>query len=155
MQKHQNKIFWAVVLSESTHIFCCVLPTLFSVLSLFAGIGLISVMPSFLVDLHHLFHQWEVPMLVASAVVLAAGWGFYRYSRSIDCHDAGCNHASCNPTKNRVRIVLILASALFAVNLFVYFAFHRPMSERNAIPVSFEQESAHDHDHGHDHTAGE
>jgi hypothetical protein len=146
MQKHQNKIFWALILSESTHVFCCVLPTVFSVLSLFAGLGLIGVMPSFIVDLHALFHAWEVPMLIASGLILALGWWLYRFSRRIDCHDTGCHHGPCNPSKNKVSIILMIATGLFVVNLFVYTVFHRGMS-RYDIPASFEQE----HDPAHEH----
>ena len=42
MQKIQKAMFWTIVVSESTHVFCCVLPTLVSVISLVMGVGALS-----------------------------------------------------------------------------------------------------------------
>ncbi len=144
MEKHQNKIFWAIVLSETTHVFCCVLPTIFSVLSLFAGLGLIGVIPSYMVNMHDVLHRWEVPMLIVSGLVLALGWILYLYSRKVDCHDSGCHHGPCEPKKSHVSMVLLIASLLFVVNLAVYTVFHRGM---NVFPESETVEAVHDHAH--------
>jgi len=148
MDKHQNKIFLAVALSESTHIFCCVLPTVISVVSLFSGLGVVSIMPGPLLEVHDLLHAWEIPMIVFSAVILLFGWALYRYSKKIDCHDTGCGHGPCEPRKNKTLLILQLASVLFVINVSVYFLFHRHMdTDFNAAGVVSE---AHDH-HGHAH----
>ena len=44
MEKRRKAVFWAVLLSETSHLFCCVLPSVFSVLSLLVGVGMISNM---------------------------------------------------------------------------------------------------------------
>lgn len=124
-EHHRKAIVWAVLLSEGSHIFCCVLPTLFSVLSLLSGAGMISMMPASLVSMHDILHQYEVPMIIASAVILAIGWGLHLYSQKIDCHDTGCAHGPCETKKSKTHIFLIIATLLFAVNVSVYMIFHR------------------------------
>ena len=142
MSKIKRKaIVWAVIVSESSHIFCCVLPTLFSIVSLMAGAGVISVMPGFMVELHEVMHGYEVPMIIVSAFILAFGWGLHWYSKKVDCHDTGCCHEPCGPKKDKVQMLLIGASLLFLVNVSVYMVFHRG-AEVGAI--------AHDDGHGHD-----
>ncbi len=125
MEKYKKTVFTALILSEASHIFCCVLPTLFSVLSLLSGVGLVSVMPAGLERLHGVLHDWEAPMIAVSAVVLAAGWGLYYYSKKINCHDTGCCHGPCEPKKNKVHLVLQIATVLFVVNVLVYAGLHR------------------------------
>lgn len=125
MKNHHNKLVWAVILSEASHVFCCVLPTLFSLLSLLSGLGLIVTMPTGLVHIHELLHHYELHMILFSAIVLIFGWWFYFYSKKHDCHQTGCDHRSCIPQKKRARKILIAASILFAINVSVYFGIHR------------------------------
>lgn len=124
MHKHQKTFFWTFVASESIHVFCCVLPALFSVISLLVGVGFLSSMPAFMEEGHHLIHAYEVPIMVTSALVIMAGWGFYAYSRRLDCSKTVCAHEPCAPKKNRSHLFLMAASALFSVNLVVYFTLH-------------------------------
>lgn len=124
-QSLQKSLIWAVILSESSHVFCCVFPTLFSVVSLLAGIGVVAVMPTFMVSLHNTLHAWELPMIIVSGSILALGWAAIRYSDKIDCHSTGCAHGACVPKKNKAHLVLKIATILFAFNLFVYGAIHK------------------------------
>jgi hypothetical protein len=125
MDKTKNRVLWFVVASESIHIFCCVFPTIFSVMSLLAGAGMIAAMPLFIDGAHDVMHDYEIPMMVVSALILALGWVFYGYSRRISCRSEGtCSHAPCSPKKDRSRLFLIAATLLFMTNVIVYYAFH-------------------------------
>lgn len=124
MQRVQKSILWAVIVSETSHVFCCVLPTVFSLIGLASGLGFIVTMPPWLEAVHERLHAYELPMIGVSAAVMALGWVLYGISRRMDCHDTGCAHGPCAPSKKGVHLVLIGATALFAFNLFVYFTFH-------------------------------
>lgn len=125
MQRIQKVMFWALLASETSHIFCCVLPTLFSVISLLAGLGLVAAMPGWLSFVHDVLHEWEVPLIVLSGSVVALGWGLNFYGRKVDCHDTGCHHGSCEPRKHTASTILKVATILFLVNVSVYTLFHR------------------------------
>jgi hypothetical protein len=132
--EHLRKpLIWTIILSETTHIFCCVLPTLFSLASLLVGAGLIAALPPGLEKFHSMLHGYEVPLIIFSGLVIALGWIADWYARRIDCHDTGCCHAPCTSAKSRAHIVLKLASGLFIINLIVYFAFHRGMEAVQVI----------------------
>lgn len=151
----QKRLVWAVILSESTHVFCCVFPTVFSVLSLLAGLGVVATMPGFMVEMHDFLHEWELPMIAASGAVLALGWAAVLYSDRLDCRTAEtscCDHESCAPKKNRAHLVLTLATVLFVFNVFIYLAFHKStwLAERlGADPAAIGQQHE-GHDHGHE-----
>ncbi len=99
MQRLQKSILAAVVLSEISHVFCCVLPILFSVISLLVGLGVVGVMPQIFTEIHDVMHAYEVPMIIVSGMVLFVGWGLYFVSQKLDCHDTGCGHGPCEPRK--------------------------------------------------------
>lgn len=125
MEKLQKATFWVLVLSESTHVFCCVLPTLVSIISLLAGAGALTFIPSSLLDVHDLLHHWEVPMIIFSGILLALGWGLYRLSQKLNCvQDAHCCHTPCAPKKTATFKIMLAATALFVFNVIIYFAFH-------------------------------
>jgi len=124
-QSLQKSLMWAVVLSETSHVFCCVFPTIFSVIGLLAGLGVVAVMPPFMVSMHEMLHGWEVPMIVASGVILAIGWLAVWYSDRIDCHSTGCAHGACAPKKNRAHLVLKIATVLFVFNVFIFATVHK------------------------------
>lgn len=147
MKRHQKTVFMALILSEGTHIFCCVLPTLFSLFSLLAGLGLVSAMPAGFTHLHDLLHKWEVPMIIFSGVVLAAGWGLYYYSKKIDCHDMGCHHGPCDTKKDKTGLIMKAATILFIVNILVYLVFHRGMG----INTPHAEHEHAEHHEGHQH----
>ncbi len=149
MEKMRKGILYSVVASESIHIFCCVLPTIFSIMSLLAGMGMIATMPGFMDDMHHMIHDYEIPMIIASAVILVIGWALYAYAQKMDCSEEAstCCHEPCAPKKDRTKIVMIVATVLFIVNVSVYFGFHR-------THIDGEHDTHYNHvhdDHKHDH----
>lgn len=149
MEKMRKGILFGVVASESIHIFCCVLPTIFSIMSLLAGMGMIAVMPGFIEDMHHMIHDYEIPMIIASGVILAIGWALYTWSTRMNCSEekgSTCCHEPCAPKKDRTKIVMMIATVLFIVNVSVYFGFHRA-NDIDTHHDSHQIESHHDHDH--------
>ena len=125
MQKIQKALFWTIVASESTHVFCCVLPTLVSVISLIAGMSALSFLPGFILEIHETLHAYEVPTIAFSGLMLAVGWGLHNYSRKLDCaDDSCCAHESCAPKKDHTFMIMVGATVLFAFNILVYFTFH-------------------------------
>lgn len=151
MERIQKSLFWALILSETSHVFCCVLPTVFTVLSLMAGLGLMS-MPAFMVTFHEAIHAWEVPIIMFSGAVVALGWGLHWYSLRIDCHDTGCAHPPCTPVKRRSSVVMKVATALFVANVLIYAIVHRGMEISPEMAVESSSHEGHAHAHeGHEH----
>lgn len=124
MERLQNTINWTIIFSETSHIFCCVLPTLFSVMSLLAGVGLVSAMPPAFVTIHEALHAWEIPLIALSAAVILLGWALYAISRRMDCRGTGCVHEPCEPRKKQAHVVLLIATVLFVFNVGVFTLFH-------------------------------
>lgn len=123
-EKLQKKLSWAIILSETGHVFCCVLPSVFSIVSVLVSAGVLSVMPASLTRWHDAVHDWEIPIILASAVLLAAGWGLHALSRRLDCHDTGCHHPPCSPQKKKTSKLLLIATGLFTVNVMIYLTVH-------------------------------
>lgn len=123
MKRIQATLHWVIVASAASHIFCCVLPTMFALVSFFTGLGLFSVLPAF-ENLHHVLHSYEVPMIIMAAVMLSLGWSVQYYSWQIDCHDTGCGHGSCKPKKRRAEKMLLIATGLFVFNMAVFIFGH-------------------------------
>lgn len=143
MQKLQKTLFAAIIASEASHVFCCVLPTIFSIISLLAGVGLVS-MPVWLSGFHDFLHQWELPMIALSGAVILLGWALYAYSKRIDCHNTGCHHGDCKPRKNIALTVMKIATILFVLNTAIYLVFHRSMGVYAPHQEAVETE-IHDH----------
>ena len=150
MDRVQNSLATAVLVSETMHIFCCVLPIVFSLASLMAGLGLIGVMPSFLLEWHELMHSWEIPMIITSGVILAVGWGIYSISRKLNCRDTGCHHEPCEPRKDKANSILKIATVLFLINVSVYTFIHREYDAKHHSGATVVIEDQHGH-HGHHH----
>lgn len=125
MERMQKSVFWTIVVTEMSHLFCCVLPTIFSVAAFLAGLGLVGAMPAGFETLHHLLHQWEIPLIVFSGVAIALGWAIDLRARKMDCHDTGCVHEPCGTRKYKAHKVLMIASGLFLFNVIIYFALHQ------------------------------
>jgi hypothetical protein len=130
IHKHEKKLLWAIVLSESSHIFCCVLPTLFSLVSLLSTFGLVVAMPGWLQDLHGIMHGWEPVMIGFSVAVVALGWGLHylaHHMNKLGPHEhTCCDHDHGAPAKaSTTHKILIAASVLLIINIGVYFGFHR------------------------------
>ena len=148
IQKLQKYVNSAIILSEASHIFCCVLPTVFSIVSLLAGLGMISAMPYWLQGVHDVMHKWEVPMIGVAGVVIALGWLLNWMTLKLDAHSEHCHHGGCTPKKQKsANMILKVATVLFLVNIAIYFGFHRNLDMRAAIGAAHE-EAAHEH---HDH----
>lgn len=143
-EKIQKSVFWGVLLSETSHIFCCVLPTVFSLISLAAGFGMAVSMPPFLERIHENLHAWELPILFFSGFILAAGWGLTTYSARLDCHDTGCTHGPCHPQRKRAYVVLKIASVLFLINIIVFLGVHRTHYVQDILGLSSVVEPVHD-----------
>jgi hypothetical protein len=146
MSLFQKSFGWAVLASELGHVFCCVLPTVFTVLSFAANIGLIGAAPEGLVALHEFIHGYEWQVIAFSGAMVVFGWAVHAASLKVDCHDTGCVHEPCDRTKQRNARILTVATALFVVNLGIYLIVHQ-----NVLGLSaFEAASTELHDHGHE-----
>lgn len=142
----------AVLFSEFSHVFCCVLPTLFTVLSFAVNLGLVSTMPGFLLDLHHRIHEIEIPIIIGSGAMLLIGWFAHKFSRKVDCHDTGCCHPPCDTKKTTNEKILIAATLLFVLNISIYLFVHRNVLELSVFAGQESGMSADSHDHeGHGH----
>ncbi len=127
IKRVQGIFSWVVVLSEVSHVFCCVLPSIFSVLTVFVGMGVIGVMPVWMESTHHAMHDWEIPLIGMSAFILVLGWLLHFISKRIDCHDTGCGHGPCGTKKNKTARVLKIATFLFVINVVIYLSVHYPL----------------------------
>ena len=132
-------------MSEAGHIFCCALPAILSLISLLSALGLMGVVPGFVLEFHDFMHHWEATVIILSALVLALGWSLHNYSKKIDCHSSGCGHKPCKPKKKKTEKILILATVLFAFNLTVYLSVHRnnPILPENGVVISDHSDHIH------------
>ena len=118
MQRLQSYLATAVIFSGFTHIFCCGLPLLFSVLTALVGLGVASVLPFGLIEFNEVLHHWEMPILIFSGVILFVGWTLHIISERLDCRSsAGCHHEPCEPKKKKSSLVLMIATVLFIINI--------------------------------------
>lgn len=145
--RHKDKIIWAVLVSELGHVFCCVLPIVFSVMSVLSGLGIVASMPAGLVSFHDVMHAYEVPMIAMSAVILVFGWAALWYSRNNDCHEVSdCSHKPCGPRKSLTHKILIAASILFVINVSVYTFIHRAGEASQVEAFVAGHEEGHNHE---------
>lgn len=142
-QKIQKSLMFAVILSETSHLFCCVLPTIVSLMGLLAGLGMVVALPAGVLELHDFLHEWEVPMIAGSGVILALGWIAVHYSEKVDCHSTGCSHGACAPRKNRAHLVLKIATVLFVFNVLVYTVVHRSAWFNDHSPLAHHEADGH------------
>ncbi len=127
IERVQKSLSWAIIASETSHVFCCVLPTLFSFITLAAGLGLIAVVPAGLTTLHETLHHWEVPVILFSGVFVFLGWVIHYVSEKLDCHDTGCVHGPCGTKKKTAGKILKIATVMFILNIGIYIIFHQGM----------------------------
>ena len=141
MERIQRSLYWAVVASGTSHIFCCALPVFVSIMSLLSGAGLVAALPPAWDMFHDQLHHWELHLIVVSGLVLAFGWGSYLVSRRLDCLSTGCHHEPCGKQKKQAHLILKIATIIFLFNISV-FAFHS-VEERKSIQQI--EHSAHYH----------
>jgi len=115
---------WAVILSEFSHVFCCVLPTVFSVLSILAGLGMIAVVPGFILHFHTAIHAYEIPIIATSGIITIMAWFIYLNADKVDCHSTGCVHEPCDTRKSRAGTILKIGTVMFIVNLTIFTFLH-------------------------------
>lgn len=127
IERIQKSLYWTIIASEASHIFCCVLPTVFSLVTLAAGLGLVAAVPAGWDYLHQILHSWELPMILFSGAFVALGWGIHYLAKRIDCHDTGCAHEPCAPRKRKAGSILKFATGLFIVNVAIWLVFHQGM----------------------------
>jgi hypothetical protein len=131
-EKFQRNLAWAVLASESTHVFCCVIPTIVTLISVLASMGVIASVPVFMFDFHEILHRYEIPIIAGSGFMLGLGWVLYAISRRIECQKPHCEpHVTvCGPQKNNSRTVLWAATIIFLVNITVYSTIHVALENR-------------------------
>lgn len=140
---------WAVLVSELGHVFCCVLPTVFTILSFAANIGLVGEAPGFLMALHEQMHHYEIPIIVFSGGMVAMGWGVFWLARKLAPQAENCSNAGCCKQQCHNRNILIIASLLFVMNVAIFAFVHKNIFNLAVFTPNF----AHGHeDHeGHVH----
>lgn len=106
----------ASLMAELSHIFCCGLPIFVAIMSAGSQIGLGG---GFLV-FHAIIHDYEIPILIGSGMLLAVGLLLHYISFRINCRTVGCAHSDCEPVKFRVGWIFTIAIALYALNLALY-----------------------------------
>lgn len=142
IKRTQQITSYLALVSEISHIFCCVLPSLFSVLTVMVGLGILGAVPVGIVQFHDLMHGWEVPIMIASGAILILGWALHTISEKLDCRSTGCEHEPCTPKKKKTARILKIATLLFVINVGIYTLVHMP---QEAVKV---ETHAH-HGHGH------
>ncbi len=117
IQKTSNAI---VLLSAFSHFFCCVLPTISSIVGLGASFGMVSTNLTFF----KWFHEHEEQILVFSAIALTVSAIAQIISWRIDCHNSGCEHGKCTPKKKVSNKIFTIAVVLFLINLTIHLMQH-------------------------------
>lgn len=148
IERIQKSMGWAIIAAETSHVFCCILPTLFSLISFAVGLGMIAAMPAGMESLHAVLHEWEMPLIVFSGAVIAFGWLVQAIAGKIDCHDTGCEHGPCTPRKHKAGRILKIATLLFVFNVLIYTVVHRG-AEDSFIPAAHQGAVSGQHDHAH------
>lgn len=145
----QNIAASFAIFSELSHAFCCVLPSVFTLATVLVGMGAIGAVPLWMDGLHNVMHVWEVPVIIASGLILVAGWAIHLYSKRLDCLSTGCGHAPCGSKKRHNGKILKIATVLFVVNVSIYSFAHVPTGAENSIESSAHAHDDHHHDHHH------
>jgi len=133
MQKLQTTIFYSILASELGHVFCCVIPTVLSILTLAASYGMVVTIPGFALSYHNYIHTWEHLIIAISAALLVLGWSLFALNARLQIKHDCCSQTTCNKTRHKSKIIMIIATVLFLVNVSAYFLLHK---DRNTVPVA-------------------
>lgn len=144
MERIQRSLYWAVVASGTSHIFCCVLPGFVSIVSLLSGAGLVAALPPAWDMFHDKLHHWELPLIVVSGFILAFGWASYLISKRLDCLSTGCHHEPCGKQKMKAHLILKIATIIFLFNVSV-FAFHTVEADKAVVATEHTVHDYHAH----------
>jgi len=150
MSKKQKALHVGIIMTEISHVFCCVLPLVFSLAGLLAGLGLVILLPDWLNGLHDAMHGFELATIIAAGVMLILGWAVHFYSVHNDCHEHGCSHQPCGPRKKAASKLLKAGTLLFVLNIIVFFFFHDGL-ERISSHDGHESAVSSYYDDPHDH----
>lgn len=120
MSKVQKISNWLVVISACSHFFCCVLPTISSIIGLGVSFGMITSN----IEFFEWFHDKEESIILFSAGALIISAISQFISWRIDCHNSGCSHGKCTPKKKSSLNIFIIATILFLINLAVHIIYH-------------------------------
>jgi len=149
VQRVKHITAWLLLITSSSHVFCCVLPTVVGVINVFANLGMFSIwLPQF-ESWHTVMHAYEVQLLMFSGVMLGIAAIVDMISIQIDCHSTGCTHGSCEPAKDRATMILLVATLLFAFNTGSYFFAHKVAAPHVHAQATEEPAKTQDTDHAH------
>ena len=95
------------------------------------GLGVIGAVPAGITHFHDLIHNWEIPIIITSGVVIVFGWALHQHASKMDCKSMGPDHEVCEPRKKTAAKVLKIATVLFIINVSVYFLVHQPTKQHN------------------------
>jgi hypothetical protein len=148
IRKAQGMFSWLVIASEVSHVFCCVLPSLFSVLTILIGMGVLGAMPLWMDGFHDIMHNYEIPLMAMSGTVVLLGWALHFVAKRIDCRDTGCSHGGCSSSKRKSLRILKIATVLFVVNVAIYATLHKGVGLIHTSGVAaVESDEPHNHHH--------
>ncbi len=147
MRKAQNMFSWVVIASEVSHVFCCILPGIFSVVTILVRVGLVGAMPIWMDSFHDVMHDFEIPLMTLSGVVVLLGWGLHYVAKKINCHDTGCSHGGCSSKKRKSLRILKIATVLFVVNITIYIGLHKSVEAIYTTEAVTDTSEHHDHHH--------
>ncbi len=116
---------WMVVGTELSHVFCCVLPMLVTVFTVIVNAGLLTATPVFLTQIHDVIHDYEMPIILFSGLMMFVSWAVHLASHQAESDATGCGHSSCVSKQNKNLRILQIATLLFFMNLVIYFAVHK------------------------------
>lgn len=154
IRKAQGMFSWVVIASEVSHVFCCVLPSIFSIVTILVGMGVLGAMPLWMDGFHEMMHNYEIPLMVMSGTVVALGWALHFIAKKLDCRDTGCSHGGCSSKKRKSLRILKIATVLFVANILIYASLHKGAGLIYTTGVIANAETSDDHghhDHGHHH----
>jgi len=112
-----------------SHILCCGLPLLASILS----IGAVTGSAFGVASLHDKMHAYELHILIFSGAMLVFSGVSLLIARRIDCvKDGGCSHQPCAPKKNLSFKIFLVACFIFILNL-AFYASHMDHDHNAAV----------------------
>ncbi len=133
MKKTRQIAAYLALATEVSHVFCCVIPSVFSIMTMMVGLGILGAVPVGMVQFHDLMHGWEIPIIMTSGALLILGWALHIISEKLDCHSTGCAHEPCTPKKKKTSKILKIATFLFIVNVGIYTFVHLPQEASNTV----------------------
>ena len=145
IRKAQGMFSWLVIASEVSHVFCCVLPSVFSILTILVGMGVLGAMPLWMDGFHEIMHNYEIPLMVMSGTVVLLGWALHLIAKKIDCRDTGCSHGGCSSGKRKSLRILKIATILFVANIAIYASLHKGFGLVYTTGIAVESEESHHH----------